>query len=143
MKLAEVKAAITATLQANPKLSALGTIIDFSAFANIDEVKEQIDARMEQYGAAIEVGLISSRGESGGDRTQARKRTVSFMVFVAESMTKAHTPADLELVDEVIETIENITHRVFRPACIEQESAVNDAGRVLHILLFEMTLFDR
>jgi hypothetical protein len=137
MKFADVQTALSAKLSASATLAALGSPVILSLFTDDATSKAAINAALASHGVVFGIGYVSgSRDEdSAGRWTDPR---ANLTVFVEESITVAHSPASLALVDTVIAAV---THRDgYDFDFVSLDSMEAESGNVLHAISFSCSL---
>lgn len=136
MTLAGLQPWAIARLAAVPALAAFGAPLAYSPFADETTARETIAARLRTTGVVLEVGLADA--QRTGDRVKRGvAATATFEVFVAESISLTHTPADRALVETVATALLRETDPYEPAAEFESvESAAAESGYILHVLTF-------
>lgn len=137
MKFADVQTALSTKLSASATLAALGSPVILSLFTDDATAKAAINAALTSHGVVFGIGYVSgSRDEdSAGRWTDPR---ANLTVFVEESITVAHRPASLALVDTVIAAV---THRDgYDFDFVSLDSMEAESGNVLHAISFSCSL---
>lgn len=137
MKFADVQSALSEKLTARAALAALGRPVILSLFADDSVAKTAINAALSAKGVVFGIGFVSgSRSEASAGRwTDPR---ASLDVLVEESVTVAHSPSSLALVDEVIAAA---THRDgYDFDFVSLDSMIAESGNVLHVISFSCAL---
>lgn len=140
MKLAEIQSKFSARIMASAPLAALGEPLLASLFDDESAAVALIGNRLRSAGALIQIGYpaLARVGDHGKRGIPCSAQVV---VLIAESISVAHTPAGLALMQAVCDSLHREADPYEIPAEFESSDAVTtEDGYVLHALTFTQAI---
>ena len=135
MKLSAAQTYFADRLNAAPALGAFASVLVFDEFAPDAEIESKIDQALSNHGVCIE---ISETDASGGKTMSGRTGLVGGVtVYVAESLTVAHAPQGVLLVEAIIAAACGQSLPGSQPVeCTSVHARKGERGYVLRVIDF-------